>query len=94
MKRMTERDTSKAKTGSYEEFSEKYMLEVLEHFSSNQETRAGAGGVVETRRPQDKLCITRFEVMAKLERRVYSFNCKGLLLLLKMPGLRISWRLW
>jgi hypothetical protein len=61
MKWFIARDTFKAKTGSYEGFSEQYVLEVLEQFPSHQ-YKPPAG---ERRRPQDQLGITGPEDMAK-----------------------------
>jgi hypothetical protein len=90
MKRFIARAIFKGKTGSYEGFSEQYVPEVLEQFPSHQD-KPPTG---ETRRPQDQLCITGLEGMEKMEYKVYSFNHIRLLPLLKMPGLRIRWRLW
>jgi hypothetical protein len=60
MKWLIERDTFKAKAGSYKGFSEKYVPEVLEQFPTHQDkTPTG-----ETRRPQDQLCISGPEDMA------------------------------
>jgi hypothetical protein len=61
MKRMTARDTFKAKTGSYKGFSEQYELEVLDQFSSHQDKAP----TVETRQPQDQVCITGPEAVTK-----------------------------
>jgi hypothetical protein len=60
-KRLIGRDTFKAKTGSYEGFSEHYVMEVLEQFPSHQYKAP----TVETRRPQDQLYITGPEDMVE-----------------------------
>jgi hypothetical protein len=61
VERLIARDTFKAKTGSYKGFSEQYVPEVLVQFPSHQD-KAPTG---EKRRPQDQLCITGTEAMAK-----------------------------
>jgi hypothetical protein len=61
MKRFIARDTFKANIGSYEGFSEQYMLEVLEKVPSHQDNAP----TEETIRPQDQLGITGLEAMAK-----------------------------
>jgi hypothetical protein len=53
--------TFKAITGSYEGFSEQYVPEVLEQFPSHQDKPP----MGEKIRPQDQLCITGPEAMAK-----------------------------
>jgi hypothetical protein len=62
MKWLIARNTckTKTKTGSYEGFSEKYVQEVLELFTSHQDKKP----MEETRQPQDHLGITGPEALA------------------------------
>jgi hypothetical protein len=60
MKRLIARNTFKTKTASYEGFSEQYIQEVLEQFTSHQDKKP----MEETRQPQDHFGITGPEDLA------------------------------